>query len=163
MSSPPQKTYTGGCHCSFLRYSLLTADISTAQFTKCNCTICHKINRLSLSVPRSALTILSPTNAENTTSSDNESEGGSINGVPSYTFGSGRMTNYFCSKCGIHCFSSGSYEWEGKLVQSFSVNAVTLDADQGVDFRAVKTVYWDGLHDNWTAGSADKPYEGGCF
>lgn len=152
-SDPPLKTYTGGCHCGFLRYSFLAADLATAKFSKCNCSICHKINRLSLSIPRSQLTVLSPT----------ATESGTTDEIPRYKFGSQQMENSFCGKCGIHCFSSGWYEWEGEKVESFSVNAVTLDPDQGVDFREVKIVYWDGKGDNWKAGTADRPYEGGCF
>jgi hypothetical protein len=144
------KTYAGGCHCGSLRYSV-QLDLTEPKATKCNCSICLKINILSLKVePAPNFTLLSPSSTENENIGD-------------YTHGGKSIHYYFCKICGVSCFSKGKYTLEGKDVQIFSTNAVTLDPDQGIDYREFKIQYWDGKQDNWTAGLKDKPYLGGCY
>jgi len=115
-----------------------------------NCSICLKTNRLSVQVPNpdTQFHLISP---------------GSLSDVPEYQFNSKSQHHHFCDKCGIHPFSYGSYVWEGKEVKNFSINAVTMDPDQGVDLRAFKVSYWDGKGENWGAGMAEKPYPGGAY
>lgn len=143
------KTYTGGCHCGAIRYSAqLDLSAPHPDATKCNCSICLKVNRVGLSVeqPETRFKLVSP---------------GSIDDVPEYRFGVKRQSYRFCNVCGVHCFSSGSYEYEGKVVDNFAINAVTLDQGQGVDFRAFKVGHWDGKTENWAAGLSDTAYPGG--
>jgi hypothetical protein len=142
-----QATYTGGCHCGFIRYSI-DIDLTEPKASKCNCSICLKTNRLSLTIQPEQLKLISPA---------------SIDDIPEYKFGTMSQHHYFCKNCGIHCIAKGSYVWEGKEVHNMSINAVTLDPDQGVDLRAFKVEYWDGKGENWTAGVAEKPYPGGCY
>ncbi|KAK1759921.1 centromere protein V [Echria macrotheca] len=142
------KTYTGGCHCGAVRYSI-EADLSgQPKASKCNCSICLKTNRLSLTVDRANFKLLSPA---------------SLDEVPSYQFSTRQQHHKFCDKCGIHCFLMGSYVYEGKTYHNFSVNAVTLDPDQGFDLREFKVTYWDGKAENWAAGQMEKPAAGGCY
>lgn len=154
MSTPSGnlKTYTGGCHCRAIRYSValdLSAEHPSA--TKCNCSICLKTNRIGLAVddPERDFKLLSPA---------------SVDEVAEYRFNTGNTHHRFCSRCGIHCFVHGSYVLEGSEVRHFSINAVTLDPDQeGLDLRGFKIGYWDGKEENWNAGLADKPYPGGTY
>ncbi|KAK0616938.1 Mss4-like protein [Immersiella caudata] len=141
------KTYTGGCHCGAIRYSV-DLDLSKPEATKCNCSICLKTNRLSLSIQPTQLKLVSPA---------------SLSDIPEYQFGSKSQHHRFCDKCGIHVFGGGSYVWEGKEVKNFDVNAVTLDQDQGVDLRKFKVGYWDGKTEGWAKGMSEGPYEGGTF
>ena len=113
-----------------------------------NCSICLKTNRLSITIPNpdTEFKLLSPA---------------ALASVPSYQFGPKSQHYRFCDKCGIHVFAYGSYVYEGQEVKNFSINAVTLDADQGVDLRAFKMGYWDGKAENWEAGEGERPYPGG--
>ena len=129
---------------------LLILQPENANSTHSNCSICLKTNRLSLQIPNpdTQFHLLSPA---------------SLSSVPDYQFGTKSQHYHFCDKCGIHVLAYGSYVWEGKEVKTFSVNAVTLDPDQGVDLRAFKVGYWDGKEENWGAGMGEKPYPGGNF
>lgn len=141
------KTVIGGCHCGAVRYSV-GLDLSEPKASKCNCSICLKTNRLSLTVDPDNFKLLSPA---------------SLAEVPDYQFATKSQHHHFCNKCGIHCFAYGSYEWEGQTIKNFSINAVTLDPDQGIDLRELKVSYWDGKSENWAAGAGDKPPAGGCY
>jgi len=147
MSTPTLKTFAGGCHCGAVRYAI-DLDPSNLEASKCNCSICLKTNRISLSIDPENFRLVLPASRDE---------------VPDYQFGSKSQHYSFCDKCGIHCFANGSYEWEGKVVKNFSINAVTLDADQGLDLRELKLRYWDGKGENWGAGAVEKPPAGGCF
>lgn len=52
--------------------------------------------------------------------------------------------------------AEGGIEW-------LRVNALSLDADQGLDFAEFKMEYWDGKHNNWKAGPGKVPYPGGAI
>lgn len=141
------KTLTGGCHCGAIRYTA-ELDLSNLTAQKCNCTICQKTNRLGISVDPEKFKVTTPS---------------SLDQVPEYQFGPKRQHFHFCTTCGVHCFAYGSYEYEGKTHKNFSINAVSLDPDQGVDLREIKVGYWDGKAENWAAGQAEKPYPGGYY
>lgn len=141
------KPLTGGCHCGAIRYSV-DLDLANLSAQKCNCSICHKTNRLPIPVDRKNFKLTNPS---------------SMDQVPQYQFGPKRQHSHFCTTCGVHCFSYGSYEFQGQTINNFSINAVTLDPDQGVDLRAIKVGHWDGKADNWAAGIAEKPYPGGYY
>ncbi|KAK0708703.1 Mss4-like protein [Lasiosphaeris hirsuta] len=141
------KTYVGGCHCGAIRYSV-EMDLSDGKASKCNCSICLKSNRLSITLDQDRFKLVSPA---------------SLTEIPEYQFGTMSQHHRFCAKCGIHCFAYGSYEWEGQTVKNFGINAVTLDPGQGVDLRELKIAYWDGRDGNWAAGAMDKPPAGGCY
>ncbi|KAK0614376.1 glutathione-dependent formaldehyde-activating [Immersiella caudata] len=150
-SSPPTKTYTFSCHCALIRFSITGLNPSNPQATKCNCSICLKSGRISISADKNKdFTLLSPA---------------SLDEVPSYQFGERRQKHCFCRVCGIHCFAYGSFEWEGKTMNVFSFNVLALDAepDQGFDLRGLKLGYWDGKGDKYLEGPAEKPAAGGVF
>ncbi|KAK5653047.1 hypothetical protein OQA88_9333 [Cercophora sp. LCS_1] len=141
------KTLAGGCHCGAIRYTA-ELDISNLHAQKCNCSICLKTNRMGLSVDPSKFKVTTHK---------------SIEEVPEYQFGPKRQHYHFCTTCGVHCFGYGSYEFQGQTFNNFSINAVTLDPDQGFDLRDVKVAYWDGKGEDWAAGMAEKPAPGGCL
>jgi hypothetical protein len=144
------KTYTGGCHCGFLRYSA-KLDLTEPRATKCNCSICLKLNTVSLKVaPPSQFTLQSPSSADDSL-------------LGNYTHGGKSIRYHFCKTCGVSCFSEGKYTFDGKEVEVLGINAVTLDPDQGIDLREFKVQYWDGKGNNWAAGLKDVPYPGGCY
>jgi hypothetical protein len=145
------KTYTGGCHCGYIRYSV-QLDLTEPKAFKCNCSICIKLNALGVEItPPSDFTLQSPSTTDDPNLGD-------------YTHGNKSIHYYFCKTCSVICFVQGGYvTYDGKTVEFLKLNAVTLDPDQGIDFRKFKTQYWDGKHDNWAAGTKDEPYLGGCY
>ena len=142
-----KKPYSGGCHCGFIRYTV-NLDLSTPTATKCNCTICLKSGYMAIRVNPADFTLTSPAS---------ESE------LADYQYGSNAMHHYFCRTCGIKCITRGTFEFEGKEVKSFTLNLLTLDQGQGIDWTAFKVKYWDGLRENWALGLSDKPYPGGAW
>ena len=141
------KSYKGGCHCGFMRYTA-ELDLSEMKATKCNCSICLKLNTVVVKTDPSTFKLESPA---------------SLDEVSDYVFGSKTFHHYFCAKCGVHCYLSGTFTKDGKTVHHATVNLVTLDQDQDVDLRKLKFAYWDGKGANWAKGSQDEPFEGGIY
>lgn len=148
-SGEAKKTYAGGCHCGFIRYTV-DLDLSEPKASKCSCSICLKKNIMTVKIEPAQFKLVSPS---------------SLTDVGDYTFGSGWMHHYFCKTCGIHCFGQGTFVREGKENTHMAINAVTLDQDQdpAVDLRKFKFEYWDGKGNNWANGAKDEPFEGGCY
>jgi hypothetical protein len=125
--------HTGGCHCGAVRYQVT---IDPSQGARCNCSICTKVSPLAAMVKPEAFQLL--------TGEDS---------ITKYIWGHKISHRAFCKHCGVHCFGAGHLaELGGDFV---SINLNTLDALDPVD---VKVIYWDGRHDNWQAGPADKPW-----
>ncbi|KXX81269.1 Centromere protein V [Madurella mycetomatis] len=151
------KTYTGGCHCGAIRYSV-ALDLSgpNPEATKCNCSICLKTNRMGVKVtdPGKNFKLLAPA---------------SLDDMSDYCFNTKSTHHRFCNNCGVHCFLHGRFVLEDQEISYFGLNAVTLDPDQeGLDFRSFNVKYWDGKNwdgkpENLTTGTADKPYPGGTY
>ena len=128
------KKHTGSCHCGGVRFEV---ELDTgAGAARCNCSVCTKMGALGAIVKPAAFTLL--TGAE---------------GLGEYQWGAKISRRYFCQKCGVHCFARGHLEQLGG--DYVSVNLNTLD---GVELRDLKVVYWDGRHDNWSAGPRDTPW-----
>jgi len=141
-------TLTAGCHCGAIRFSV-AIDTSNPKASKCNCSICLKSGRVSISADKDRdFVLLSPS---------------SLDEVPKYHFGARRQSHCFCQTCGVHCFVYGSFQWEGQLVRLFSFNVLTLDPDQSLDLRELKLSYWDGKGDKYAEGPSEKPPAGGIF
>lgn len=147
----PKKTYTGSCHCGFIKYrvalSLPTDEAPTA--TRCNCTICLKGGNANIR-PASPedFTLITPSSPAE---------------VKDYQMRSPDIHRYFCGTCGIHVWAAGQYEFGGVVEKFFTVNLLTLDQPQdGLDLSTFKLQYWDGRNDNWTGGLRDVPWPGGC-
>jgi hypothetical protein len=148
--SNTNKTYTGGCHCGFLRYSV-ELDLTDPIAGKCNCSSC--LNRGYL-----ILDALSPSNfVLKSPASEDDAELGK------YSPKGGSLHFYFCKTCGVNCFYQGREKSGAEDVEYVRINALTLDPEQGVDFLKMKMEYWDGKNNNWKAGPRDHPYPGGSF
>jgi len=156
-----KKTYTGGCHCGLIKYTVqldapsVTSDdnatsspSSSLSASKCNCTICHKTGYTGLHTTDADFHLLTPS---------------SQSAVPDYQFGSRSCHHFFCTTCGVHVYGRGSYEYEGQKHEYLSVNLVTVDQDQGLDVSKVKLGYWDGKNDNWMAGRKEAPFPQGAY
>ncbi|EYF07280.1 GFA family protein [Chondromyces apiculatus] len=134
-TAPAARTkHRGSCHCGSLRYEALI-DVSEGG-SRCNCSICTKLNGMWAYVKPDELTLLS---SEDT--------------LGTYAWGGKTATRYFCKQCGIHCFGRGHLEEMGGDYASVNMN--TLD---DLEVSTVKPYFWDGRHDNWHAGSRDTPW-----
>lgn len=122
------KSYAGGCHCGAVRFEVDAPESLIAR--ACNCSICHRVGYLHLTVPRSAFRLLQGEDA-----------------ITSYTFNTGTAKHLFCSLCGIKSFYVPRSHPEG-----FSVNVRCLD---GVVLDDVEILPFDGA--NWEANVAELP------
>jgi hypothetical protein len=110
--------------------------VDSAAAARCNCSICAKISTLGAIVKPAAFTLLT---------------GEGDLGV--YEWGAKISKRHFCKHCGIHCFGRGHLaEVGGDYV---SVNFNCLD---DVELGDVRVSYWDGRHNNWQAGTRDRPW-----
>lgn len=144
-----KKTFTGSCHCGFIKYKAALPVTDTPAATRCNCTICLKQGFAALRLAPDDFTLISPA---------------SLSEVKDYQMRSKDIHKYFCDKCGIHVIGAGKYEYEGAVHEFFSLNILTLDQPQeGLDLSNFKIQYWDGRNDNWEGGMKDVPWPGGCI
>ena len=60
---------------------------------------------------------------------------------------------FFCKRCGTFCYGSGHLEQVGGDFVSFNYN--TID---DFEITELNVVHWDGRHDNWQAGPAERPW-----
>ncbi|KAH8821388.1 DUF636 domain-containing protein [Xylogone sp. PMI_703] len=113
MAAPTRRAYHGSCHCGLIRYvayitlppSLveLETDLSSTKIYKCNCTTCMKASIFHVrlfSAPEDFL-LLSPISREGAEGGLKLGEGG----LKDYTCFAGNIHFYFCSNCGVRCFS----------------------------------------------------------
>ena len=128
-----QKRHRGTCHCGDVRFEVV---VDGTSGSKCNCTVCTKINGTGAMVKPDAFTLLS-----------DESKLGT------YVWGGKISTRYFCKNCGVHCFGRGHLAQLGG--DYVSVNLNCLD---DIDLRDVSVIFWDGRHNNWQAGPRKEPW-----
>jgi hypothetical protein len=125
------KTFRGSCICGQLQFEV---DLEPSKATMCNCTLCQKLGARSINGKPAQLRVLS----------DESTHG---------RFGSEYAARYFCKHCGTYCYGKGDIpEIGGPFV---AVNINTLD---DFDPSEASLMYWDGRHDNWEAGMAQKPW-----
>jgi hypothetical protein len=154
-TNAPKTTFHGSCHCKTVTYTVTTALPSPRVVSRCNCSVCHKTGIVNLSVSKEDFTLNSPRS---------ESE------LSDYKWRTEKNHRLFCAKCGVQVFAHGVYEFEGNVINYFTVNALTLDTEEGgegkagqedVDLTKWTVKYWDGKQDNWMAGQGEKPFKGG--
>lgn len=123
--------HTGSCGCGTVRFEVV---IDASAGSRCNCTICTKLGVTGKVVKPDAFTLLT----------------GESNLV-SYPSAVGHR--YFCRTCGVQCYGRGHLaELGGDFV---SVYLNTLD---DLELADVQLTYWDGRHDNWSAGPRSTPW-----
>lgn len=132
-TNPSLKTYAGGCHCGAVRFE---AELDPHTGTKCNCSMCSKKGFYGAVVTPSRFRLLSGQGA-----------------LGDYQFNTKMMHHQFCTRCGVHPFGRGHLEQLGG--EYYSVNLNCIDE---LDLSELKTMYWDGRHDNWAAGPSPSPY-----
>jgi hypothetical protein len=116
-----------------VRYEI-TADLS--DVSRCNCSFCTKFGGANVTVKPSAFRVLKGQDE-----------------VSRYGLKDSPNTRSFCKHCGVVCFGAGDVAEMGGKFASANVN--TLD---DVDPSLLSYQYWDGLHDNWMAGSRSTPW-----
>jgi hypothetical protein len=131
-SDEPRK-HSGSCHCGNNRFEV---EIDATHGAMCNCSICQKSSLLAGFAKPAAFRLLTP-----------ESN------LSVYEWGPKISKRYFCKTCGVYCFARGHLEELGGDYVSISLNALD-DIDPG----EVSVAYWDGRHDNWHAGTRDRPW-----
>jgi hypothetical protein len=126
--------YEGACHCGAVRFQV-RADLSKGA-SRCNCSICVRIAQLGVLVKPEAFTLVAGAEA-----------------LSFYEWGMKISQRYFCGRCGIHCFGRGNLPEVGGDFVSVNLNCL-----EGIDPAELKVVYWDGRHNNWEAGTRDRPW-----
>jgi len=121
----------GGCHCGAVRYS---ASIDLGGAFRCNCSICSKTAATIAACDPSDFTLRS-----------GQAE------LREYRFGQGRLTRFFCTRCGILCFARGQGPDDKEFV---GVNVNTLE---GIELGELPVVYFDGRHDDFAPRSKPAP------
>jgi hypothetical protein len=132
-TSQNQKKHRGSCHCGDVRFEVV---VDATSASKCNCSVCTKINQTGGIVKPEAFVLLT-----------DEAKLGT------YAWGGRTSTRYFCKNCGVHCFGRGHLPQLGG--DYVSVNFNCLD---DIDLRDVSVVYFDGRHNNWQAGTRNEPW-----
>lgn len=128
------KTHHGSCHCGAVQFEVqLQLD---GKATRCNCTMCTKLGACG-----------AITRPENFKLLKGESS------LKTYAKHPEIAQRFFCSTCGIHCFSKGTLPELGGAFVGVHVNAL-----DDVDLGEFTFTYWDGRHDNWHAGMRSTPW-----
>lgn len=98
------KTYTGGCHCTKVRYEVDMEELTSAM--SCNCSICSKRGWLLTFVPASSFRLLSGADE-----------------VTTYHFNKNKIDHIFCKTCGTASYGSGS-DAEGNVMMAINVRCL---------------------------------------
>lgn len=111
-------TYSGGCHCGKIAY---TVDGEIDQVLDCNCSMCSKRGGLLWFVSSDALRLSGETAATGT-----------------YTFNTHKIQHHFCTSCGISPYS------EGQNADGSSMACINVRCLDDVDLKKLKIVQYDG-------------------
>lgn len=113
------QTYTGGCHCGRVRYSV---DLELDKVIECNCSHCEKKGLLLAFVPASAFTLTA----------------GSDEALTEYRFNQKKIKHLFCPICGVQSYSRGE---KPDGTGTVAINVRCLD---GVDIASLSRIPYDG-------------------
>ncbi len=111
-------TYSGGCHCGAVSFTVTT---NLAQVITCNCSICTKTGSLFTFVPATAFAL--------TTGADD---------LTDYQFAAKRIHHMFCKHCGIRSFAKG-VDNDGNEMRGINVRCL-----EGVDLDSLTLTPVDG-------------------
>lgn len=131
MSNPGK--HQGSCLCGEVRFEV---ELDLSKGSRCNCTVCTKLGVVGSIVKPAALTLLC---AEAN--------------LASWTRTPDIGSRYFCARCHAYCFSRGQLEFLGGAFVSVNLNCI-----EGFDVSRAEIGYWDGRHDNWSAGPRPAPW-----
>ncbi|PNS18636.1 hypothetical protein CAC42_5175 [Sphaceloma murrayae] len=158
-SESPKKAYSGSCMCKKVRYTVQLALADPPCFIRCNCTFCTKSGFDSANIKSLDFHLQAPCSTAEATSGKTSSREtlGRFCAPTSPT-----LFRYFCDKCGNQIFVAGTYYYEGRPIEHFSINIKLLDQPQeGLDLSKFKFEYYDGLSDKYMEKKTDGPYPGG--
>lgn len=127
-------TYQGSCHCGAVRFEVVT-DLSLGG-ARCNCSVCAKLSQVGGIVKPEAFKLLSGEDA-----------------LSFYEWGGRTAKRYFCKTCGITVFGRGSLPQLGGAYVSVNYNCL-----DNVELGDIQVRYFDGRHNNWMAGTRDRPW-----
>jgi hypothetical protein len=116
---PERKTYSGGCHCGAVSYSV-TTDLS--GLGDCNCSRCRRLGWVMQAVPAADFVLHSGEDR-----------------LKPYRFNTEKIEHLFCADCGIESFSRGTGGDGSPLVV---VNVNCLEGAPPIDRSAI--MHWDG-------------------
>ncbi|TDL18596.1 hypothetical protein BD410DRAFT_793136 [Rickenella mellea] len=111
--------FTGSCHCKKFAFTFQHPSLDTVPVVSCNCSICTQRGYLVIYVPTEYFTVVE----------------GSMDALPSYSFGRERVVHRFYPNCG------SGVSWSGKTVV-----AVNLCSVEGVDFTRLTLLRLDGAN-----------------
>jgi hypothetical protein len=131
MTTSQKRKYEGGCHCGAVHYS---ASVDLGAAFRCNCSICSKTGATIAACEPSAFQLHS-----------GEAE------LRQYRFGAGRLTRFFCNRCGILCFARGLDERDTEFV------GINLNTLENIELSEIPVVYFDGRHDDFEPRSKPAP------
>jgi hypothetical protein len=123
----------GSCLCGDVQFEV---EVDLSKGSRCNCTTCTKLGTTGSVVRPAAFTLLSP-----------ESKLASFTRTPDIA------SRYFCARCHAFCFGKGHLEVLGGDFVSVNLNCI-----DGFDVSRTELSYWDGRHDNWSAGPRPAPW-----
>ncbi|HEX2792139.1 MAG TPA: GFA family protein [Candidatus Paceibacterota bacterium] len=109
------RTYTGGCHCGAVRF---TVELDLEQTVVCNCSHCGKKGFILSATPKEKFTL---------------EQGEEV--LTDYFFNKKAIRHPFCSVCGVQAFS------EGITYPGMMVNVRCLD---GVDTDTLSPSHYNG-------------------
>lgn len=123
----------GSCLCGDVEFEV---ELDLAKGSRCNCTFCTKLGVTASLVAPDRFTLRSPESS-----------------LSSYTRTPEVGHRYFCARCHIYCFSRGHLAQLGGDFVSVNLNCI-----DGFDVARTELSYWDGRHDNWSAGPRPAPW-----
>ena len=128
------RSYQGSCHCGAVRFEA-TTDLG-AGGSRCNCSVCTKVSQMGGIVKPEAFKLWTGEEA-----------------LSVYEWGGRTGRRYFCKTCGVTVFGRGDLPQLGGAYVSINYNC--LDS---VEIGDIKVAHFDGRHNNWMAGTRDRPW-----
>lgn len=112
-------TYTGGCHCGKIRFSV---DADLSNVIECNCSYCAKKGLLLAFTPSTAFTL---------TAGDDSAQ-------TEYRFNTMKIRHLFCTTCGVQAY--------GRALSPDGVDTVAINMRcvDGVDPASLPRIPFDG-------------------
>ncbi|KAL7271958.1 hypothetical protein RUND412_005249 [Rhizina undulata] len=112
------KSYTGGCHCKSVQYTIQTKPLESQTILNCNCSICEDRGQLIVFVDGDKFSITAGEDL-----------------LKTYSFNKKTIRYRFCPNCGSHLFGHGEDN------QKYGVNVRSIN---GVDLKSLTFMEFDG-------------------
>jgi hypothetical protein len=123
----------GSCLCGDVKFEV---ELDPSRGSRCNCTLCTRLGTVGNIVKPAAFRLLCP-----------ESKLAAFTRTPEIG------SRFFCARCHTFCYGKAHLEILGGDIVSVNMNCL-----EGFDVSRTEIVYWDGRHDNWSAGPRSTPW-----